>query len=332
MVQEYRKFGLFVSAVRLLGVTALAGSGAMAGCVGGGGGAGGYVAQPYDAAGTDGTSSGGTSSGGTSSGGTSSGGVVDGGGTSGGDDASHSTSGGTSSGASSGGGLDAGPIDITVPKCGDGECVTPETSETCPQDCAASGPKCGDFSCDGLETSSLCAVDCLEEAKGMLSCAASKCASQVQACQAKSACISAVNEGLLCMKACGAIDTKCSAQCAASFNKDNVSAILASCALSNSCVASPSGPKCGDGKCEGNETSNSCPQDCKSGPVCGNGSCESGETSSSCPADCKTTTTSGCGDEQCSGAENASSCPIDCQQGAKAAWSCMAQKCSSEKR
>lgn len=44
---------------------------------------------------------------------------------------------------------------------------------------------------------------------------------------------------------------------------------------------------CGDGKCEGSESSSTCAKDCPStGPVCGNGQCESGESTASCVKDC----------------------------------------------
>jgi PGF-pre-PGF domain-containing protein len=48
---------------------------------------------------------------------------------------------------------------------------------------------------------------------------------------------------------------------------------------------------CGDGRCEGEETCSSCPQDCGRCPsgrkaYCGDGKCDSGETCSSCPDDC----------------------------------------------
>ncbi len=43
---------------------------------------------------------------------------------------------------------------------------------------------------------------------------------------------------------------------------------------------------CGDTKCEGGETSTSCPTDCPVTSVCGNSICESGETATSCAVDC----------------------------------------------
>ncbi len=43
-------------------------------------------------------------------------------------------------------------------------------------------------------------------------------------------------------------------------------------------------PVCGDGQCNGDETCNTCAQDC--GSCCGDGQCNYGETCTSCPGDC----------------------------------------------
>ena len=50
----------------------------------------------------------------------------------------------------------------------------------------------------------------------------------------------------------------------------------------------PVGPGycCGDGTCEGAETSFNCAVDCGDPPVCGDASCDAGEDECSCPADC----------------------------------------------
>ena len=89
----------------------------------------------------------------------------------------------------------------------------------------------------------------------------------------------------------------------------------------------PVAPRCGNGKCE-NQESDSCPQDCGNGgggggtagggdenprnKNCGNGVCNSPqENSASCPADCSQTT---CGNGKCEpwGREDRFSCARDC--------------------
>lgn len=48
------------------------------------------------------------------------------------------------------------------------------------------------------------------------------------------------------------------------------------------CFAIPLAPACGDGACNGTETTSSCSLDC----YCSNGTCDPGETCSNCPLDC----------------------------------------------
>lgn len=74
----------------------------------------------------------------------------------------------------------------------------------------------------------------------------------------------------------------------------------------------PPPPVCGDGICNGSETSGSCSADCApSGPVCGDGVCNGGETTNSCAADCAAPGPS-CGDANCDASESCSSCVADC--------------------
>ena len=62
-------------------------------------------------------------------------------------------------------------------------------------------------------------------------------------------------------------------------NSSNITVSLNTCGTSS--------PVCGNGICEGGESTASCPGDCPpAGPVCGNGVCESGESSATCPGDC----------------------------------------------
>lgn len=70
--------------------------------------------------------------------------------------------------------------------------------------------------------------------------------------------------------------------------------------------------RCGDGACEGRETSYNCPLDCgRPANHCGDGYCNYGETASTCPNDCDD---GGgyCGDGYCGSGETKTSCPQDC--------------------
>jgi hypothetical protein len=65
---------------------------------------------------------------------------------------------------------------------------------------------------------------------------------------------------------------------------------------------------CGNGICEADETSLTCPADCGAG-TCGNGICDIGENVANCEQDC-----SGgiCGNAMCEASENTVTCPVDC--------------------
>jgi len=75
-------------------------------------------------------------------------------------------------------------------------------------------------------------------------------------------------------------------------------------------------PVCGDTFCTGDETYDTCPQDCPSQPVCDDGTCDIGEDCTSCPQDCGDCPV--CGDgkcnvtETCGGNDVAPSCNSDC--------------------
>jgi hypothetical protein len=76
--------------------------------------------------------------------------------------------------------------------------------------------------------------------------------------------------------------------------------------------------RCGDGVCSGDETAETCSEDCRATDVepttCGNGTCEAelGETVNTCPEDCRSGGVVVCGDEVCHATESCSSCPDDC--------------------
>jgi len=70
---------------------------------------------------------------------------------------------------------------------------------------------------------------------------------------------------------------------------------------------------CGDGKCQKNETAESCPMDCSIGSVCGDGICDGDETYETCSVDCDSPPPSVCNnDGTCNEGEDCTSCPADC--------------------
>ena len=70
-------------------------------------------------------------------------------------------------------------------------------------------------------------------------------------------------------------------------------------------------PECGDGTCEGEESCADCPDDCdQCPPECGDGACEGDEACGSCPDDCGECDV--CGDGECQAGEDCASCESDC--------------------
>jgi cysteine-rich repeat protein len=76
-------------------------------------------------------------------------------------------------------------------------------------------------------------------------------------------------------------------------------------------------PFCGDNKCTGQETAESCPADCGAGGSCGDGTCDGSESCETCSADCGSCPPppppASCNnDGVCNLGEDCSSCPGDC--------------------
>ena len=144
----------------------------------------------------------------------------------------------------------------------------------------------------------------------MKACVLAKCNAEWSACKADTAgCAAMAN----CVEKCN--DEKCADACPNPPNNNAPALSLAMCMIEKGCAPSqPSGPVCGDGKCDSGETPANCSQDCKTtGPVCGNGTCESGETTANCGQDCKATGPV-CGDGKCEGNE-IEMCAKDCATG-----------------
>lgn len=169
---------------------------------------------------------------------------------------------------------DYGALCLPPEACGDGECATMEDPKGCPADCGTLAP-----------------IDCLK----------TKC--PTLACASDPACI----PGLECIAAC--TDLTCGLVCAlsASGKWQTELAVAGSCAETKGCLASP--PACGDATCNGDETHESCPDDCPPPAQCGDGTCAESESLETCPEDC--TPAPVCGDGTCDEGEDGV-CKLDC--------------------
>ncbi len=90
-----------------------------------------------------------------------------------------------------------------------------------------------------------------------------------------------------------------------------VAAVTAVAACSASDDGGGSTAYCGDGICNGGETTAACQQDCPASPACGDNACNGSETCSTCSADCGACPAT-CGNQSCGAGESCSTCPVDC--------------------
>lgn len=122
-------------------------------------------------------------------------------------------------------------LDLCGPKCGDGECDTPESIATCPQDCAGLGDSFG--------------------------CVVASC--DTGGCELVPGCLDAVS----CLLAC--FDPSNSKACTTSCVEDQplpAQSLLweiATCASESDCIQAP---VCGNGECQPGETLENCAADC----------------------------------------------------------------------
>ena len=234
-----------------------------------------------------------------------------------------------------GGAIDGGLADSALTDlgyqtvCGDGACEQPENEFNCAVDCGPPPNLCGNGKCEGNETASSCAIDCMPKAKAVWQCLKAKCAAEASACLLAPACDVGVNSAMNCFAGCN-FESPCNNQsaCVAAFAGSPAGGTLAKCGLTE-CYQGAGAAICGDGVCQAGEDKFNCISDCVASPVCGDGKCEAPENAQSCSTDCAPTAM--CGDELCNGGESAATCPIDCNSGAKAAWVCLANKCSAAK-
>ena len=145
------------------------------------------------------------------------------------------------------------------PVCGDGECTTGESCETCSDDCGAC-PFCGDGECNGDEDCTTCADDCM-------ACEGDCCADNGTV-----GCMDAACTELVC-----SIDSFC---CASSWDS------LCGDEATQYCETCGGGVVCGDGECGPGEDCETCSDDCGVCPFCGDGECGGDEGCDSCPDDC----------------------------------------------
>jgi hypothetical protein len=189
--------------------------------------------------------------------------------------------------------------------CGNGKCEGNELS-TCPNDCKT-GPVCGNGVCESGETSASCSPDCpVTDLCGNGKCDANETPINCnQDCTTAACCASKGYK-------CGDVPA-CNGNCGVCSGSQT-------CNSAFKCVA---GTLCGNGVCDGSETTTSCPSDCPAATaICGDLTCQSTENNSSCAIDCPAT---GCGNGTCSTSENTSTCPQDCDPATK----CVITYCKS---
>lgn len=207
-------------------------------------------------------------------------------------------------------------LEDTTSTCGDGKCEEGEDCNNCEKDCGCTGnthcatngacvyESCGNGACDEWEDCG-CVEDC------------------------------PCNQGYTCKM----VEKT---WCGSNYNPGNVETSPAdSCEVSGEMVRACVVPKCGDGKCDGNqwnENCQSCPEDCgcAGGEICSNatcqkvecnndGTCDSWENCGNCLEDCpcsfgkycddntcKWEVPPTCGDGTCNTWENCGKCPADC--------------------
>ena len=139
------------------------------------------------------------------------------------------------------------------------------------------GAVCGNGTCESGETTSTCPSDC----KPTTVCGNGVCESGETSSSCPDDCSLAVccaNKGA----ACGTV-SGCSGSCG--------SCDIGMKCTANQCVATAT---CGDGTCNGSETTATCPGDCPAASFCGDGTCDANETAASCASDCGGATSTGC--------------------------------------
>lgn len=227
-----------------------------------------------------------------------------------------------------------------VPLCGNGTCLSPETTVNCPVDCSVTcgnalcelsenpttcpgdcPTTCGNGTCAAPETSASCPVDCPASCGNALCDSAenpTSCPADCMATCGNSVCDAPAETSANCAKDCAVVplcgngacvspesSVNCPADCSATCGDTICDPLETASTCPGDCSDTPS---CNNGVCQPpTETSANCPWDCSAVPLCGNGVCAGAENSGNCPADCGS-----CGDTICSSTETASTCALDC--------------------
>jgi len=199
-----------------------------------------------------------------------------------------------------------------APACGDGECNGEETCQACPDDC---GDCCGNGLCEAqyAEDSCTCPEECPDDP---LSCSSCECGDSGGACSCSADCAA---DGDCCDNSCDACGV-CPPQCGDGVCNGNEN----SCSCPDDCPDDPDscslcecggtggncgcGPNCGDA---GNCCANACALCGVCPPACGDGVCNGDENSCSCPDDCPDDPYS-CSDCQCDDSGGACGCSEAC--------------------
>lgn len=171
------------------------------------------------------------------------------------------------------------PQEGCTPECGDGCCNGSETACTCPGDGCV--PSCGDGCCNGNETQCTCPQD------GCPSVCEDECCDPTESCDT---CPADCDTGGVCCGdgLCDPGEDPCICRqdcqgCCADDDCDDGDSCTDDQCVGYTCEYDSLVPCCGDSVCEyGAEDHATCPADC----YCGNGTCDADETTDSCPPDC----------------------------------------------
>ncbi len=123
--------------------------------------------------------------------------------------------------------------------------------------------QCGNGNCDPGENPNNCPQDCSDDGGDPFECLSENCGEQLEKCFNNQQCA----QTLGCVQDCAG-DENCSAKCLNDANGPAAEMLgqIQQCGETNGCFGNSQG-KCGDGVCDGPETSDTCPEDCQPDPI-----------------------------------------------------------------